>query len=185
MTCCGSCGPQQMCTCLEGEGGLKQTQLPQCSPFSQSSHTLCGCFPQLASFPQAAMLCCCNTWQTLCCCLLLTCHVMSCHGVPLCCLAVLLPCCPGCSGANELDIGDNNDLDVCLELSEIGDSKEERGEGTLQQCVLCCAGGTGQMQMLCLLKAISAALSAARTHHISHCERCPPAACRLLCLLHR
>jgi hypothetical protein len=38
-----------------------------------------------------------------------------------------------CSGANELDIGGNNDLDVCLELSEIGESKEERGQHSHSQ----------------------------------------------------
>lgn len=40
------------------------------------------------------------------------------------------------SGANELDIGGNNDLDVCLELNELGDTKEERGESGAGWCLL-------------------------------------------------
>jgi DNA polymerase sigma len=32
------------------------------------------------------------------------------------------------SAANGLGVGNNNDLDVCLELQEVGDTREERGE---------------------------------------------------------
>ena len=49
-------------------------------------------------------------------------------GVSVAISPVLLGALTLCSGANELDIGGNNDLDVCLELADVGDSKEERGE---------------------------------------------------------
>lgn len=57
-----------------------------------------------------------------------------------------MPCCVACSGANELDIGGNNDLDVCLELAEVGDSKEERGERWRQ--------GVAESGSLCLDTAV-------------------------------
>jgi hypothetical protein len=38
-----------------------------------------------------------------------------------------------------LDIGGNNDLDVCLELSEVSDTKEERGECHSGSDCHCCS----------------------------------------------
>jgi len=62
--------------------------------------------------------------------------------------------CVTCSGANELDIGGNNDLDVCLELAEVGDSKEERGEWS--SC--CCSTNRHTAQQGCITSAMSAAV---------------------------
>jgi hypothetical protein len=45
------------------------------------------------------------------------------------------------SAANELDVGASNDLDVCLELAEVGDSQEERSE--CWQGGACGGGGGG------------------------------------------
>lgn len=64
--------------------------------------------------------------------------------------------CVACSGANELDIGGNNDLDVCLELAEVGDSKEERGEWS--EC--CCSTSRHTAGRGCITSALSAVVSA-------------------------